>query len=339
MSGIVRANNTGQSGVVSDVDDDVITFMETPSSANLISALTDETGTGAAVFGTSPTLVTPALGTPQSGVMTNVSGTAASLKAGTVTTNANLTGHVTSSGNAAVLGSFSSAQLATALTNETGTGVAVFATDPVLVTPALGTPSSGVLTNVTGLPTAGIVDNAVTLDKMNSITRGSIIVGNASGNPAALAIGSNTYVLTSDATDISWAAASSGPSQAAQSDVLAETNQDTYVPPDLIKYSPGVAKVWAKWNSGSHASLTYNMSGLTDGSSAAETDHAFDDDFTSVDYAFVGSALDNGSFVFICGLKDGTDAAGGMTTINRGADTGTADLNDVSMSIHGIQVV
>jgi hypothetical protein len=210
MSGIVRANNTGQSGVVSDVDDDVITFMETPSSANLISALTDETGTGAAVFGTSPTLVTPILGTPQSGVMTNVSGTAASLKAGTVTTNANLTGHVTSSGNAAVLGSFSSAQLATALTNETGTGVAVFATDPVLVTPALGTPSSGVLTNVTGLPTAGIVDNAVTLDKMNSITRGSIIVGNASGNPAALAIGGNTYVLTSDATDIAWAAAAGG---------------------------------------------------------------------------------------------------------------------------------
>ena len=36
--------------------------------------------------------------------------------AGTVTTNANLTGHITSSGNAAVLGSFTSAQLATALT-------------------------------------------------------------------------------------------------------------------------------------------------------------------------------------------------------------------------------
>jgi hypothetical protein len=133
--------------------------------------------------------------------------------------------------------------------------------------------------------------------------------------------------------------AAGGPSQAAQSDVLAETNQDTYVPPDLIRYSPGVAKVWAKWNSGTHASLTYNMSSLSDGSSAAETDHVFNDDFTSVDWAFTGSALDNGSFVYICGLKDGTDVAGGMTTINRGADTGTADLNDVSMSIHGIQVV
>jgi hypothetical protein len=189
------------------------------------------------------------------------------------------------------------------------------------------------------IDTAHIADNQVTLAKMAGITRGSIIVGDSSGDPAALAIGGNTYVLTSDATDISWAAASSGPTEASATNMLNEATGTYYAPPDLIKYSPGVAKVWAKWNSGSHASLTYNMSGLTDGSSAAETDHAFDDDFTSVDYAFVGSALDNGSFVFICGLKDGTDAAGGMTTINRGADTGTADLNDVSMSIHGIQVV
>lgn len=36
----------------------VATFLGTPSSANLATALTDETGTGAAVFGTSPTLTT-----------------------------------------------------------------------------------------------------------------------------------------------------------------------------------------------------------------------------------------------------------------------------------------
>jgi len=66
-----------------------------------------------------------------------------------VTTNANLTGHITSVGNAAVLGSFTSAQLATALTDETGSGANVFATSPTLVTPALGTPSSGTLTNCT----------------------------------------------------------------------------------------------------------------------------------------------------------------------------------------------
>lgn len=46
----------------------VETFLGTPSSANLRAALTDETGTGAAVFATSPTLTTPTLTTPQ---MTN----------------------------------------------------------------------------------------------------------------------------------------------------------------------------------------------------------------------------------------------------------------------------
>src|SRR3989344_6702773 len=63
-----------------------------------------------------------ALGTPSSGVATNLTGTASGLTAGNVTTNANLTGHITSVGNAAVLGSFTSSDLLTAVTNETGTG-------------------------------------------------------------------------------------------------------------------------------------------------------------------------------------------------------------------------
>ena len=48
---------------------------------------------------------------------TNITGTAAGLTAGNVTTNANLTGHVTSVGNAAVLGSFTLAQLNTAISD------------------------------------------------------------------------------------------------------------------------------------------------------------------------------------------------------------------------------
>jgi hypothetical protein len=41
----------------------VATFLGTPSSANLAAAVTDETGTGALVFGTSPALTTPAITT------------------------------------------------------------------------------------------------------------------------------------------------------------------------------------------------------------------------------------------------------------------------------------
>jgi hypothetical protein len=66
---------------------------------------------------TSPTLTTPALGTPSSGNLTNCTGTASGLTAGNVTTNANLTGHITSTGNAAILGSFTLAQLSTAVSD------------------------------------------------------------------------------------------------------------------------------------------------------------------------------------------------------------------------------
>ena len=78
-----------------------------------------------------------------------------------VTTNANLTGHVTSVGNAAVLGSFSSSKLATALTDETGSGSAVFATSPTLVTPVLGTPTSGNLSNCTNLNASNLSSGTI----------------------------------------------------------------------------------------------------------------------------------------------------------------------------------
>lgn len=42
----------------------VSVFLATPSSANLAAALTDETGSGAAVFATNPTIATPTLTTP-----------------------------------------------------------------------------------------------------------------------------------------------------------------------------------------------------------------------------------------------------------------------------------
>ena len=58
----------GGTGITS-LGANVATFLGTPSSANLASAVTDETGSGALVFATSPTLVTPLLGTPTSGVL------------------------------------------------------------------------------------------------------------------------------------------------------------------------------------------------------------------------------------------------------------------------------
>lgn len=71
------------------------TFLGTPTSANLALAVTNETGSGALVFATSPTLVSPALGTPSSGTVTNLTGTASININGTVGVSSPSTGSFT----------------------------------------------------------------------------------------------------------------------------------------------------------------------------------------------------------------------------------------------------
>jgi Chaperone of endosialidase len=113
---------------VSGLGTGVATFLATPSSANLASALTDETGTGSNVFATSPTLVTPLLGTPTSGTLTNCTGLPIATGVSGLGTSV-----------ATFLATPSSANLAAALTDETGTGANVFATSPTIATPTVTT--------------------------------------------------------------------------------------------------------------------------------------------------------------------------------------------------------
>lgn len=133
--------STGVSGLASGI----ASFLAVPLSANLKTAVTDETGSGSLVFATSPTLITPAIGTPSSGTLTNCNG---------LPVVSGLNG--TSPGITSFLQTASSLNLRAAMTDSTGTGVVVFATSPTLVTPLLGTPTSGTLTNCTGLPVGSI---------------------------------------------------------------------------------------------------------------------------------------------------------------------------------------
>jgi hypothetical protein len=99
----------------------VATFLSTPSSANLKAALTDETGSGAAVFADTPTLIAPILGTPTSGTLTNCTfPTLNQNTTGTATTATNLASgsagtipYQTASGTTAMLAAGTSGQVLT----------------------------------------------------------------------------------------------------------------------------------------------------------------------------------------------------------------------------------
>lgn len=89
------------------------------TSAQLASVISDESGTGVLVYNTSPTFITPALGTPASGILTNETGLPVSTGISGLGT-----------GVATFLATASSANLLAALTTKTGTGLAMFGTSP-----------------------------------------------------------------------------------------------------------------------------------------------------------------------------------------------------------------
>jgi hypothetical protein len=156
------------------------------------------TGSGAVVLATSPTLVTPALGTPSALVGTNITGTAAGLTAGTVTTNANLTGDVTSVGNATSLVATSNGTLTTLSALTTASSLA-----------SVGTITSGTWTGTTiaiAHGGTGQTTKQAAFDALSPLgTAGDTLYYNGTHN-VVLPAGTNGYVLTMVSGEPAWSA-------------------------------------------------------------------------------------------------------------------------------------
>ena len=186
---------------VANLGSGVATLLTTPSSANLRAMITDETGTGLAVFGTAPTLT----GATMAGDL--AMGGFKGVNAGAPTAGGDLTNKTYVDGvliaPSNLTGPITSVGAATAVASQTGTGSKfVMEQSPVLVTPTLGV---ALATSINGssIPTSKTL--VVTTDKLNVLAATTsaelaAMITNETGT-GALVFGTNP-VLTEPTVNI-----------------------------------------------------------------------------------------------------------------------------------------
>jgi hypothetical protein len=166
ITSVTNTTITPAIGNVSGLATGMLTFLQTPTSANLAATVSDETGSGSLVFATSPTLITPALGTPASG----------NFSSGTFTWptfNQNTTGYAASIAG----GAAGSVPYQTAINT---TGFLAAGTNGQVLTlasgvPSWATPTTGTVTSVGGTGTVSGISLSGTVTSSGSLTLGGTL--------------------------------------------------------------------------------------------------------------------------------------------------------------------
>ena len=139
-------------------------------------------------------------------------------------------------------------------------------------------------------------DGALTMTDDADHDLGGTSITTAAGDRAIFyAVAENTAQLVAYLSE-GGQPANKIPSQATQSAIEAETNEDTYIPPDLLKNSPGVSKIWASVDRSAGTptlnSPSHNMTSVTD-DGAGQTIVTIATDFSTAVYVPLASALDS----------------------------------------------
>ena len=184
----------------------------TATSAQLATAVSNETGSGALVFGTSPTLTTPVLGVATATSLNGLTVTASTgtltvtnLKTLAVSNSLTLTGTDSSSVNfgaggvvayqsdtLAAFAATTSAELAGIMSNETGSGLLVFGTSPTLTTPNIGVATATSVNKVT--ITAPASSSVLTIDNGKTFRAANTMILAGTDSTTITFQGTDTYV-------------------------------------------------------------------------------------------------------------------------------------------------
>ena len=156
------------------------------------------------------------------------------------------------------------------------------------------TPARTPVITAGAIATAALADNAVDETKLKDALVGdftevtvaagdSILLGDAddSGNTKRDTVQGILDLVTSI-------------SEADQTAIENETVEATYVPPDLLRHHPGIAKAWVKFQTDGTMDANYNILSITDNGTGDFTVN-FTTAFSSANYACVGSVLISGT--------------------------------------------